>query len=70
MLPSTTTAFNWDICMSQKKKDFLALEIESLRFGYKNHSVLNGMVYLASKALQAKILNIIVVYRDVYTINT
>ena len=43
MLPSTTTAFNWDICMSQKKKDFLALEIESLRFGYKNHSVLNGI---------------------------
>ena len=43
MLPSTASAFNWDIYMNQKKKDILALEIDSLRFSYKNHSVLNGI---------------------------
>ena len=42
MLPSTTSTFNWDIYMNQKK-DLLALEIESLRFSYKAHSILNGI---------------------------
>lgn len=49
MLPSTASAFNWDIYMNQKKKDILALEIDSLRFSYKNHSVLNGINLNISK---------------------
>jgi len=35
--------------MGQNKKEFLALEVDSLRFSYKNHLVLNGINLSISK---------------------